>query len=496
MFTAATFSPTSSTGNARKRLRSTLAPISASTGDGSHRTSPGEDEDAPSRTSNDTALTANKLQVAAQSKQIQGYSHANSRLRNQVSQLTTNERRHKQLLSEVRTQYEATLAHLKSEHESMLLRILDIQDEASSLGVDEDVVPISVMDSKCKMYEQRMKALEEENMRLKDGLESQAKVIASKLVAEEEAPERLSETISPAPPDVMRELTRLRVKLADEERQNRMLKRTNDELLPKARSYAVSKELAKRSEENNKKLEQQVQNMQQEKEITKIQEQQWNEFQKNVRNLPGLESTVSKSPSEEKEGPPEIATIIRRIKNLERSANEANQSQIDCEKALKSARVEILDLKVSLNKGDKRVKEVTSLNTSLKKELNDLKEELAKSETSERIYKKENHSLRELLETYEEMENPSFKPYSVKKNPTIDGLRVSLKSAQDSNKVLKEELVNANNKIQALSTEISNTDTEHQRVLEKFGKLREALMQEKEKVKGAEDRAVSFLLFN
>ena len=497
MFT--TLSPSSSTGNARKRSRGALAPLSSQRIPlGGIRTSSTlataeYEEDATTAAADDDATIQNhKMQLTAQSKQIHEHSQANARLRSQVTQMSMNERRHKQLLGEVRAQYEATLAHLKSEHESMLERIMSLQEDTVSAKDEvDDMVPANVMESKCKMYEQRIEALEKENNRLKDGLQEQVK-ITSNAINEAAKTGKISDQVSPAPPDVMRELTRLRVKLADEERQNRMLKRKNDELLPKVQSSALSKELSKRSQEKITKLEQQVRSLQQDNETLKIRETQWSDFQNSVRGLVGMENT-SNSSSHDDEGPPEVASIIRRMKSLESSVEIANQHRLDCENVLKSARLEISELKLVQKQHENSQRQLQDLNSLLKKESLDMKDELAKTQTSERITKMEASSLRELLETYENMSSTGFNISPAKSNPTIDGLRVSLKSAQESNTVLKDEVAKANDKIQQMNVEMTKTGDELQRVMEKFSKLRDALMQEKEKVKVAEERAVSLL---
>ena len=61
-------------------------------------------------------------------------SQANAILRNQVNHLTANEKRHKKILNEVRAQYEATFEHLKKEHESMLDRIMAMNDDLVEYG--------------------------------------------------------------------------------------------------------------------------------------------------------------------------------------------------------------------------------------------------------------------------------------------------------------------------------------------------------------------------
>eukprot|EP00815_Leptocylindrus_aporus_P008695 CAMPEP_0116075174 /NCGR_PEP_ID=MMETSP0322-20121206/16465_1 /TAXON_ID=163516 /ORGANISM="Leptocylindrus danicus var. apora, Strain B651" /LENGTH=193 /DNA_ID=CAMNT_0003565157 /DNA_START=186 /DNA_END=764 /DNA_ORIENTATION=+ len=188
------------------------------------------------------------------------------RLRNQMKQLVTSDKRHRQMLVEVKAQYESTLDLLRSEHEGMLARLEGMQEVLDEDGGD-DVVSVDVLESRSRMYERRIELLEKENGRLKEEMVVRLKDKGVPVGA-----------LSVAPPDVMRELTRVRVKLSQEERNCRMLKRQVNELQPKAQKFVSSREVAKRTQEKVDVLEKQVRSLQQENQIIRAKSQQWMEW--------------------------------------------------------------------------------------------------------------------------------------------------------------------------------------------------------------------------
>ena len=113
--------------------------------------------------------------------------------------------------------------------------------------------------------------------------------------------------------------------------------------------------------------------------------------------------------------------------------------------------------------------------------------------------------MRSLLDTYEMQEtnyamsrsNRSSKAGSgssqIKKpedtSPTVKGLELSLQSARDEIRLLTETNQRLESEIDSLKSQHQESQKEHERVLEKFGKLRSALMQERSKAQASEERA-------
>ena len=210
--------------------------------------------------------------------------------------------------------------------------------------------------------------------------------------------------------------------------------------------------------------------------------------------------------------PPQVESVIRAIKSLRSESlnriNEANEIKLQ----LKSEKSEHNNLQSTLE-------ELNSTLHVLKKEKNAIDEkgkrtegELAVMKRRGMIWKREVESLRELLETYRKTEesisgntriNKSDKNVEVNddikedekrrygKDPKVDGLETSLTAAkshgkllEESNTFLLEEKDKSVKKLEALQSE-------HDKVVEKFYKLRDALKVAKSKAEQAECRADS-----
>jgi len=114
------------------------------------------------------------------------------------------------------------------------------------------------------------------------------------------------------------------------------------------------------------------------------------------------------------------------------------------------------------------------------------------------IWKREADGLRSLLDTYEQQESvmssknmsPKLKVKGTGSGTNTEGLELSLKSARDEIQLLSSTNTKLESTIESLRAEQQNAKVEHERVLEKFGKLRNALMEERSKAEKAEGRAV------
>ena len=305
--------------------------------------------------------------------------------------------------------------------------------------------------------------------------------------------------LSVAPPDVMRELTRVRVKLSQEERNCRMLKRQVNELQPKAQKFVSSREVAKRTQEKVDVLEKQVRSLQQENQIIRAKSQQWMEWKKSLdKNLSFLNN---KSVAEDEEmegqmdtaGPPSVFAIFRHVERLEKGLSA---SETKCE--------EFKKLWLSSKETTKVLSERQhSEKKALEEKISSLTEKLLKAETENttaknmnKIMEGERQSLRELLETYEKIEVKSKGGLNQvnAESPTIAGLRLSLASMTDQNQTLKHELDALRKKLEASESKDAIAKEEYDRVVDKFGKIKEALLKEREKASLAEDRAVSSII--
>ena len=112
------------------------------------------------------------------------------------------------------------------------------------------------------------------------------------------------------------------------------------------------------------------------------------------------------------------------------------------------------------------------------------------------IWKRESEGMQALLDTYEMQETQSTAAALKKspkkltdESPAVKGLQLSLNSARDEMKLLTEANARLELEIDSLKAKKAADQTEHERVLDKFGKLRSALMEERGTAQAAEERA-------
>jgi Chromosome segregation ATPases len=366
---------------------------------------------------------------------------------------------------------------------------------------------LHMAERKNQVLQEKVTCLEEEVSTLKDKLLEMAKD-ASQVEQHDDSeppnadnPNMLASphpVLSPAPPAVLSELNKTRVKLADSERANRQLLRKVEQLQSQANQMVEYRELSQNAKNKLQNLENELKIVRRERASLRVIEARWIEFRKElVAN--NLGSQILDGSGEENENmPPEIATLVRHYRKLEDRAREAERSSSMIKIKLDVATNRIEDL-------EKSNKEINNECINAKGEILELSDKLLKAETliettkaKEKIWKRETESIRSLLDTYKAIEDEMIKSKSVSKVESADvsgnetvlkGLKLSLSSAQEEIALLKKQIESAKSEEDIHSAKMNALQDEHENLRSKFMKLRDALFQEREKAEKAEDRA-------
>jgi len=186
--------------------------------------------------------------------------------------------------------------------------------------------------------------------------------------------------------------------------------------------------------------------------------------------------------------PPEIATVVRKFQTLKHTVKQqedeiariAQQSEVHFRRCnVLETQLNEKNLSMSLLENNFKDQEATT---------NQLELENRKIVAQQNIWKRESEGMRSLLDTYEQQETSQSKS-PMSKRTNADGLQLSLNSAREELKLLSETNDKLEATIDELRTDQGTVKAEHERVLEKFGKLRNALMEERSKAETAEARA-------
>ena len=293
-----------------------------------------------------------------------------------------------------------------------------------------------------------------------------------------------------------------RVQLAESERCTRELTRQNNEMKARIKDMLQLKEKTVLSQRKISQLEKEVQQLQQRVESGQEVETRWIRIRRELleEGLVENDDTVDSGEfSVSTVGiPPEIATVVRKVQGL-----KCNVAKLREENVRLSALLDERSKRCTLF--DKELKEKNDSISSLKNQLKAANDEISKLEVENRkivsqqvIWKRESEGMRSLLDTYEMQENNNIKSKHSSKSksvsqeeisPVVKGLQLSLKSAQDEVKLLTDSNHKLETEIDAVKSQQKESAAEHERVLEKFGKLRSALMEERSKAHAAEERA-------
>ena len=387
------------------------------------------------------------------------------------------------------------------------------ENEAVNAGSGDDEAVAELERNKCNLLQQKLDAVMIQVGELTTALqESQERAATAELKAsdvelklsqlqfdKEEAARNANVSDENCNPQILRAT---RVQLAESERCARELTRQNNEMKTRLKDMLQVKEKEGLSQRKISQLEKEVQQLQQRVESGQEVETRWMGIRRELleEGLVEHDDVMDSSDfSVSTAGiPPEIATVVRKVRGL-----KSNVAKLHEENARLSAVSDERSKRCALF--DKELKERNECIFSLEKQLKAANENISRLEVENKkivaqqvIWKRESEGMRSLLNTYEMQEtnavksihSPKLKSNSQEEmSPIVKGLQLSLKSAQEEVKLLTETNQRLESEINGLKSQQKESAVEHERVLEKFGKLRSALMEERSKAQAAEERA-------
>jgi len=307
-----------------------------------------------------------------------------------------------------------------------------------------------------------------------------------------------SGSLSEARPEVLKELNRVRIHLAESERKSRQYKRIAEDSQRKSKEFIQEKEKLRSANKHIEQLETELLDTKRAKESVSEKLRLWqelgNETVSVVRSTPqktksgplgGLESSIS----------PDVVVLRRYLNDTKKSATESEENQIVLEKRLEKANAIIQTLeseKMSFGRKESAWKEERR-EQERRQQL--YQKDIKVLRGQEDVYKREVGSLRTIVKTFDELplgprqginagdQRKPIPPVNVRV------LEVSLTAAQDEMNVLKEARESLQDDLDSSIVEKEELQKNHNSVLEKFGKLRDALYVERSKAEKAIERA-------
>jgi hypothetical protein len=323
-----------------------------------------------------------------------------------------------------------------------------------------------------KAYEAKEQVLKETIQKLQEDLEE----------ARAATVQQQKESLVRDPSEVaslQKEVTRLRIQLADAERQQRQLQRSLQASEQRQKQLIRDKEQIAAAARRLPVVEEELTQLRQAHVAVQEENKAWKDFEQ------ALQLEV---PELHRGGPPETSTILRFLESNAQQRQDlqrrADHWEAECKRQA--------DLKIEpVVKTANREEAALARQWKAKVEL---AESRLESETQQvALYKREAESLRSLIQTFEEQAAGGAggdRSGSSKVDTSVATLQLSLDTSQKQGKLLEEKCQSLDSQLQKAVTEKASVEAELDRVKEKYGKLREALTEQQTKAAAAEERAV------
>ena len=408
----------------------------------------------------------------------------------------------KVLMEEMRDENERHLDQLKramSRTKAELREVQEDLDEARAISsrkaLDED--------PRIEMLEEDIDAKEIENDALKGTigkLQSEMKIMIEQQSAdsntnnsnrdeEDESSMMSPGALSEARPDVLKELNRVRILLAESDRKNRQYKKIAEDAQRKTKQFIQEKEQVRSVNKRVEQLETDLLESTRAEETISEKLKDWQEL--------GVAMSSVLAPSDRPSNPPEITVLRQYLNDAKTKATESENNQITMKKQLGKNKESIQTL-MSESMNFERKESVWKEERQEWERRKDLNmKEIKVLKGQEDIYKREVESLRSIVKTFDElplteaqgMKNSESAIASGASPANIRVLEVSLTAVKEEIEVLKEAKRSLQDDLDCSVAEKEELQKKHNTVLEKFGKLRDALYAERTKAEQATERA-------
>jgi hypothetical protein len=397
----------------------------------------------------------------------------------------------KTLMEELRKQSEDYAVQLRDKYQTLQETYQDLQ-----YRLDYEGAELPKEDERVEQLREQVELREEENRGLHqtiDDLQQElAQVLQRQSVAVAPAQENAVLQSSPAPPQVMKELNAARLQLQESERQARQLQRANDKL------QALNKDLRLQHLEHSNastrvaQLQQQLDDQDQALALAQAQVASWMDFSTSMSQLlnAGVATKKNQRFTTQPGVPPEISVVQRYLQEATKEAREQHARNQALESQLEEADDRLQDLQ-------RTIRELEQTKTTLSSQLKDVQKQAQVEErqvqvleAQESVWKREVEALRSIVRTFDDLPLPGKMAAPEASEAKLKMIEASRDAVQDELTVVRKAKEELQTELDAALTAKSELQTKHNTVLEKFGKLRDAVYAERTKAEKAEARAV------
>lgn len=424
------------------------------------------------------------------------FQQTKARLEKQVEFAVEEAREAKALMEEMRQENERHVDQLKRARTRAQEELRDVQAELEDLRVSKASEGL-MEDPRIEKFKDAVEARVAENKALKETIEELQGEL--KRILERESsfkeiapdPEALtSNAASEARPEVLQELNKVRVALAESERKNRQYKRAAEDAQRKAKQLVQEREMARSATKRVDQLEAKLTDATQKGATLSVELNAWKEFGAVVaKQVFSGQSSICLDPSV----PPELSLLNQYWNDAKAKANESEAEKISLKRQLEQSRETVQKMDVQSRDFNRKEAAWKQDYQNLEKKMELAQMDIKLLKRQENVYKREVESLRSIVKTFDELPLGSSQHSARKVNSVSSSkvglLEAALTAAQEEIKIVKEGQESVQKEMEVALSEKDELQQTHNAFLEKFGKLKEALFAERAKAAKAEERA-------
>lgn len=344
-------------------------------------------------------------------------------------------------------------------------------------------------EQKCIMLEgeikQRKKAQEQmelEIQKLREDVKASQKTHLEKITEISKSNDTVL-SLENAPPAVMKELHNVRLCLAETERENRQLTRSNNDLNNRISSLLREKEAGLLALKKLPALQSELQDLQRKHQITIMEDGAWKEFAASL----GVALEPHGVKLRPGNGPPDVTCVTNCLVMAHNKLAETKANVETLNDAMNSIKHQAVPFESRIVELEAQLLCEKQERTSLQAIVSAKERELEDASNVKRVLEQENGSLRELIKTCDKL------PLAKDDDETFDSsgraLEVTLNASRAELELLKKEKLKLAKDLEESTTLREELAKDVDRIKDKFGKLKNALMAERVKVEAAEQRA-------
>ena len=382
-----------------------------------------------------------------------------------------------------RTKAELRDVQADLEEERVLSSRKELQEDPQIYKLEEDIDAMSIENDKLK------ETIDDLRREMKRCLEDKKSV--QRQMAQSGGGDESSISLGPqseARPEVLKELNRVRVHLAESERRSRQYKRIAEEAKKKTEDFLHEKENLRSANKRIGQLETELRDAMRAKESVSEKLQSWQDLGATIL------STVSPG-SSKSSVVPDISTVRQYVNDTKKRASKSEENQVALTERLEKAHSTILGLENEKKSFGRKESAWKDERREHERRQEIYQKDIKVLRGQEDVYKREVESLRSIVKTFDELPLGTGQGMEAgddcKKvtSANVRLLEVSLKAAREEVGVLKKAQEDLQGDLDSSITEKLDLQKKHNSVLEKFAKLRDTLYAEREKVAKATERA-------